>query len=128
MFAVPAKFKSAWHYALGDRGAIRAGLDGGGGGRAWRARGGRATWANLKILVTSGAASVRMSQSAVGGSAMDAPRLQAPAIGEFLGYLKMVTRAKPPSPTSYSTRQQKDSIRRLTCRASTGTSGRKGST
>ena len=37
-----------------------------------------------------------------------------------------VTRAKPPSPTSCSTRQQNVSMRRETCRASIGTSGAKG--
>ena len=35
-------------------------------------------------------------------------------------------RAKPPSPTSCWTRQQNDSIRRVTCNASTGTSGANG--
>ena len=50
---------------LGRPRRFRADLDGsGGGGRAWRARDGRATWAYLKSLVTSGAASVRTSQSA----------------------------------------------------------------
>jgi hypothetical protein len=37
-----------------------------------------------------------------------------------------VTRAKPPSPTSCWTRQQNDSMRRVTCNASTGTSGANG--
>jgi hypothetical protein len=37
-----------------------------------------------------------------------------------------VTRAKPPSPTSCWTRQQNDSMPRVTCKASTGTSGANG--
>ena len=37
-----------------------------------------------------------------------------------------VTRANPPSPTSCWTRQQKDSMRGVRCRASTGTSGENG--
>ena len=50
---------------LGRPRRFRGDLDGAGGGeRAWRARGGRATWAHLKSLDTSGAASVRTSQSA----------------------------------------------------------------
>src|SRR6202140_1144221 len=45
---------------LGRPRRFLADLDGsGGGGRAWRARDGRAAWARLKRLVPSGAASVR---------------------------------------------------------------------
>src|SRR5271166_6436103 len=50
---------------LGRPRRFRADLGGaGGGGRAWRARGGKATWARRKRLVIEGAASVRSSQSA----------------------------------------------------------------